>query len=296
MLHAYEARTLRQPAGASSLTIMDITAQAARLPAFENHESIWLGRDEKRGLRAIVAIHDTTLGPALGGTRIWPYASFEEALADALRLSCGMTYKAAIADLPLGGGKAVIMADPKTGKTAALLAAYAEMLAALNGQFITGEDVGLTLADADFLRARTPNVTGTTRGGSGNPSPVTAKGVYLGIKAAAKHRFGTDDLTGRRVAVQGLGAVGSALCEKLHRAGASLAVADIDAARVERACRDFGAAALATEEILSADADIFARPAPWAACFRKRRSRFSRPRSWRARPTTSLRTMRMCAF
>lgn len=258
MLHAYEARTLRQPAGASSLTIMDITAQAARLPAFENHESIWLGRDEKRGLRAIVAIHDTTLGPALGGTRIWPYASFEEALADALRLSCGMTYKAAIADLPLGGGKAVIMADPKTGKTAALLAAYAEMLAALNGQFITGEDVGLTLADADFLRARTPNVTGTTRGGSGNPSPVTAKGVYLGIKAAAKHRFGTDDLTGRRVAVQGLGAVGSALCEKLHRAGASLAVADIDAARVERACRDFGAAALATEEILSADADIFA--------------------------------------
>ncbi|MCT8988735.1 hypothetical protein NYR54_00280 [Chelativorans sp. SCAU2101] len=233
MLHAYEARTLRQPAGASSLTIMDITAQAARLPAFENHESIWLGRDEKRGLRAIVAIHDTTLGPALGGTRIWPYASFEEALADALRLSCGMTYKAAIADLPLGGGKAVIMADPKTGKTAALLAAYAEMLAALNGQFITGEDVGLTLADADFLRARTPNVTGTTRGGSGNPSPVTAKGVYLGIKAAAKHRFGTDDLTGRRVAVQGLGAVGSALCEKLHRAGASLAVADIDAARVE---------------------------------------------------------------
>lgn len=258
MLHVRQARTLRQPAGASGLTITDITAEAGKLPAFDDHETVWLGRDDKHGLTAIVAIHDTTLGPALGGTRIWPHASFEAALADALRLSRGMTYKAAVASLPLGGGKAVIMADPKTGKTAALLTAYSEMLAALNGQFITGEDVGLTLADADFLRARTPNVTGTTQGGSGNPSPVTAEGVYLGIQAAVKHRLGTDDLAGRRVAVQGLGAVGFALCEKLHRAGAALAVADIDAARMERTCRLFGAMALTPEEILSAEVDIFA--------------------------------------
>src|SRR5690606_10027063 len=126
----------------------------------------WLGEDETRGLTAIVAIHDTTVGPALGGTRIWPHPTFDAALTDALRLSRGMTYKAAIAGVPFGGGKAVIRADAKTDKTPALLEAYAEMLAALNGQYFTGEDVGLSLADADFLRERTPNVTGTTVGGS----------------------------------------------------------------------------------------------------------------------------------
>jgi len=258
MLHVHEPRSLRQPAGASSLRITDITTEAASLPAFDDHERIWCGRDDVRGLTAIVAIHDTTLGPALGGTRIWPHESFDAALTDALRLSRGMTYKAAVAGLPLGGGKAVIIADPKTEKTAALLTAYAEMLAALEGQFITGEDVGLTLADADFLRVRAPNVTGTTRGGSGNPSPVTAKGVFLGIKAALKHRRGSDNLAGVRVAVQGLGSVGWSLCEKLHREGAVLSVTDIDAALVSKAVQAFGATPVAPDDVVTAQADVLA--------------------------------------
>lgn len=258
MLRIQEARTLRQPAGASSLKITDITTQASKLEAFDDHERVWLGRDDERGLMAIVAIHDTALGPALGGTRIWPHKSFEAGLTDALRLSRGMTYKAAIAGLPLGGGKAVILADPRNGKTPALLTAYSEMLAALQGQFITGEDVGLTLADADFLRSLTPNVTGTTQGGSGNPSPMTAEGVFLGIKAALAHRYGTDALAGRRVAIQGLGSVGFSLGHKLHREGAEIIVADIDAGRMEKAREAFRATVAGSEEILSADADIFA--------------------------------------
>ena len=228
MLHSIEPRSLKVPGRASSLSLKDITAQAGGLPDFDRHEQVWLGRDESRGLTAIVAVHDTTLGPALGGTRVWPHESFEAGLTDALRLSRGMTYKAAIAGLDLGGGKAVIIADPKTQKTPELLQAYAEMLRALDGQFYTGEDVGLTLEDADFLRARTPNVTGTTSGGSGNPSPVTAHGVFLGIRAALRHRRGKDRLAGIRVAVQGLGSVGWSLAKKLSQEGAFLTVSDID--------------------------------------------------------------------
>ncbi|WP_309084185.1 Glu/Leu/Phe/Val dehydrogenase dimerization domain-containing protein [Chelativorans sp.] len=258
MLQVQEPRTLRRTAGAGSLAISDITAEAAALPAFANHEWVWCGRDEKRGLTAIVAIHNTTLGPALGGTRIWPHESFEAALTDALRLSRGMTYKSAVAGLPLGGGKAVIIADPKTEKSPALLTAYAEMLASLEGQYITAEDVGMRLADADFLRARTPNVVGTTKGGSGNPSPFTAEGVFLGIKAALRHRHGKESLAGVRVAVQGLGSVGWSLCEKLHGEGAALLVSDIDAARVEKASQTFAAVAIKPEEIIAAEADVFA--------------------------------------
>lgn len=258
MLHVVEPRRLKSPVAASTLVITDITAEAARLEAFEGHERIWLGRDEQRGLTAIVAVHDTALGPALGGTRVWPHESFEAALTDALRLSRGMTLKAAIAGVPFGGGKAVVMADPKTGKSRALLDAYAEMLAALDGQYYTGEDVGLTLADADYLRTRTQNVTGTTQGGSGNPSPVTAHGVFLGLKAAFAHRTGSTSLAGVSVAVQGLGSVGWALCQHLYDAGASLIVADIDDERAAKAALAFRAKAMPADEIAGADADIFA--------------------------------------
>jgi leucine dehydrogenase len=258
MLMQVEARELRTPATATSLTVTDITRQASELEAFDGHECIWLGRDEKRGLTAIVAIHDTRLGPALGGTRVWPHETFEAALTDALRLSRGMTYKAAVANLPLGGGKAVIVADPATDKTPALLDAYAGMLAQLEGQYITAEDVGLSLADADYLHERTRNVSGTTKGGSGNPSPVTAHGVYLGLKAAFAFRNGHENLDGVRIAVQGLGSVGQALCERLHEDGAKLIVADIDDKRVAKAKAEFGAEVADPDAIVAAEADIFA--------------------------------------
>ena len=258
MLHVQEPRTLKRPGGNSTLTISDITEEAAALSAFDGHERIWCGRDEECGLTAIVAIHDTSLGPALGGTRIWPHESFEAALTDALRLSRGMTYKSAVAGLPFGGGKAVIIADPKTDKTPALLSAYAEMLAALEGQFFTAEDVGMTVADTDFLRARASNVLGTTKGGSGNPSPITAEGVFLGIKAALSHRRGAPNLSGIRVAVQGLGSVGSTLCERLTGEGAALIVHDIDSSRMERMAKAFGAQCVSAEEVIRADADVFA--------------------------------------
>jgi len=258
MLHAREPRILKKPIGDDSLSISDITLEAASLPSFDGHENIWCGRDEDRGLTAIVAIHNTKLGPALGGTRLWPHESFEAALTDALRLSRGMTYKSAVAGLPLGGGKAVIIADPKTGKTPALLTAYAEMLVRLEGQFITAEDVGVTLEDADFLREHAPNVVGTSAGGSGNPSPFTAEGVFLGIKAALKHRNGTERLSGIRVAVQGLGSVGWSLCEKLYREGAALIVTDLDAGQVEKAKHAFEAETVAPGEIVTVTADVFA--------------------------------------
>ena len=258
MLQVTQPRSVRLAAAARTLALSDITAKAASLPDFAGHEQIWLGRDEVRGLTAIVAIHSTTLGPALGGTRVWPHASFEAALTDALRLSHGMTMKAAIAGVPFGGGKAVIVADPKTQKTPALLDAYAEMLTALAGQYITAEDVGLTLADADYLGARAPNVTGTSSGGSGNPSPVTAQGVFLGLKAALEHRNGSDRLDGVTVAVQGLGSVGQALCEKLAAEGARLVVGDLDAARVADAQASLGAAVVAPDAVIAAEADIFA--------------------------------------
>ncbi len=241
-----------------TLEISDITADVRGLAGFDAHERVLLGHDEARGLIAIVAIHNTKRGPALGGTRVWKHDSLEAAITDAMRLSRGMTYKSAIADMPFGGGKAVILADAKRDKTPELLTAYAEMLASLDGDYYTGEDVGLTLADADFLRARTANVAGTTLGGSQNPSPVTAHGVFLGLKAAVKHRLGRQGLAGLRVAVQGLGSVGRQLCDELHAAGAQLAVADIDKTRVDSARHDLSVEVLPSETIAFADVDVFA--------------------------------------
>lgn len=257
MLNVTEPRH-HKLSGASALELTDITADCARLDGFDHHEQVWLGRDSVRGLTAIVAIHSTVLGPALGGTRIWPHRSFEAGIIDALRLSRGMTFKSAIAGLPLGGGKAVIIADPKRDKTPALLEAYAEMLNALEGQYITAEDVGMTLADADFLAERATNVSGTTRGGSGNPSPFTAEGTFRGLKAALRHRTGSDALAGVRVAVQGLGSVGWSLSQKLHAEGATLTVSDLDAARTARAREAFGATVVEGDAVVAADVAIFA--------------------------------------
>lgn len=245
-------------AAANTLAITDITTRAATLPGYDGHEKVLLGRDEARGLTAIVALHNTALGPALGGTRIWTYASEDGAITDVLRLSRGMTLKAAIAGLAYGGGKAVIMADAKTGKTPAMLDAYAEFLSTLTDEFITAEDVGLTMADADYLRARAPNISGTSISGSGNPAPFTARGVFYGIRVALRHNRGHDDLAGIRVAIQGLGAVGWALAEQLHGAGARLIVADIDAAKMAKAVVGFDAEVAGTGTILAADADVFA--------------------------------------
>ncbi len=258
MFHA-AGRTRTVPVtGARSIFVSDITGRASALPGFDAHERVLLGRDEACGLTAIVAIHSTARGPALGGTRIWSYASEDEAITDMMRLSRRMTLKAAIAELPFGGAKAVIVADPAKAKTPQLLDAYADVLATLTDSFITAEDVGLTTADADHLRARVPNMSAMTLGGAGSPAPFTAHGVFLGIKAALRHNRGHDDLTGIRVALQGLGSVGWALAEELHDAGARLVVADLDADRVATAVVGFGAEAADARTIMSAEADIFA--------------------------------------
>lgn len=258
MLEAGNSNAAGENSGGSILALTDITDDARKLDAFDAHERVWHGVDKERGLNAIVAIHNSALGPALGGTRVWHHENFEASLTDALRLSRGMTFKSAVAGMPFGGGKAVIIADAHSEKSRPMLAAYADMLKALEGRFFTGEDVGLTVEDADFLLQRTPNVTGTTKGGSGNPSPVTAEGVFLGLKAALKHQRGSDDLKGIHVAVQGLGSVGYALCEKLRAEGAVLTVADIDEEAVARATSRLGATAVGVDDILGVDADVLA--------------------------------------
>lgn len=252
------AATISAGSPTSSLILEDLTATAAGISGFDGHRQVLLGRDDDRGLTAIIAIHDTTLGPAIGGTRIWMYDSFDFAMTDALRLARGMTLKAALAGLPLGGGKAVIRADPRRQKTPALLEAFAEMLMTVRGRFITSEDVGLTVADADFLRQRVDNIVGTTAGGTGNPAPVSARGVLLGMRAALAHRHGSGELDGCHVAIQGLGSVGMALAGLLHEAGASLTVADTYADRAALAAERFGATIVDDSEILSVSADIFA--------------------------------------
>ncbi len=242
----------------SSPIVKDITDVASQYSGFDNHEKVLLGRDDDRGLTAIIAIHDTTLGRALGGTRIWMHDNFDAALTDALRLSRGMTLKAAIAGLALGGGKAVIRADAKRDKTPALLDAYAEMLSMVTDSYVTAEDVGMTLDDADYLRARTPNVAGTRIGGSGNPSAFTAEGVFLGIRAALNHKHGSDSLKDRRIAIQGLGSVGRALADRLAGEGAKLTVADIDRQRCADAATGLGAEVVSANRILTAEADVLA--------------------------------------
>jgi leucine dehydrogenase len=225
-----------------------------------DYEQLLFCQDKQSGLKAIIAIHDTTLGPALGGTRMWTYASEEEAIEDALRLSRGMTYKNAAAGLNLGGGKTVIIGDPRKDKNEEMFRAFGRYIQGLNGRYITAEDVGTTVEDMDLIHEETDFVTGISPafGSSGNPSPVTAYGVYRGMKAAAKEAFGTDSLEGKVVAVQGVGNVSYNLCRHLHEEGAKLIVTDINKESVARAVESFGATAVNPDEIYGVDCDIYA--------------------------------------
>lgn len=225
-----------------------------------DHEQVVFCHDKTVGLKAIIAIHNTSLGPALGGTRMWNYKSEDEALVDVLRLSKGMTYKAAAAGLNLGGGKAVIIGDAKTQKTEGLFRAFGQFVNSLNGKYITAEDVGTCEQDMEYIYMETPWVTGIPKdfGGSGDPSPYTAHGVLMGIKASTKEKLGTDSLKGIRVAVQGLGNVGSNLVKYLHQEGAIVTVADIDQDKAKLMVDKFGAHMSSTEQIVFTDCDVFA--------------------------------------
>lgn len=203
--------------------------------SFDEHEQIVFCNDKDTGLKAIIGIHNTVLGPALGGTRMWNYASEWDALNDVLRLSRGMTFKSAITGLNLGGGKAVIIGDAKTQKTPELMLRFGEFVHSLGGKYITAEDVGMATSDMDLVRTVTPYVTGISedKGGAGNPSPITAYGVFMGMKAAAKYTFGSDVLEDRVVYVEGIGNVGEALVEHLSNEGARVYIADINQNRLE---------------------------------------------------------------
>jgi leucine dehydrogenase len=221
------------------------------------HEQVVLCHDESSGYRGIIAIHSTVLGPALGGTRFWHYANDEEAIVDALRLARGMTYKNAVAGLNLGGGKSVIIGDNRTANREMIFRAHGRFCESLGGRYITAEDVGTSTADMDFVHMETDYVSGLA-GRSGDPSPVTAHGVFRAIQASAKRRWGSDDLTTRTISIQGAGHVGYYLAKELHEAGAKLVVTDIDADRVKRVVTDFGARAVSPDEIYGVQADIFA--------------------------------------
>ncbi|MEK7240219.1 MAG: Glu/Leu/Phe/Val dehydrogenase dimerization domain-containing protein [Gemmatimonadota bacterium] len=221
------------------------------------HEQIAICHDKSSGYRGIIAIHDTTLGPALGGTRFWNYASDEEAIIDALRLARGMTYKNAVAGLNLGGGKAVIIGDNRTTNRELIFRAHGRFVESLGGRYVTAEDVGTSTADMDFVHMETDFVAGLANK-SGDPSPVTARGVFRAIEASAKWRWGSPSLDGKTVVVQGLGNVGYYLCRELNAVGATLVVTDIRPERVERVVSEFKARAVDGDAIYSAKGDIFA--------------------------------------
>jgi leucine dehydrogenase len=221
------------------------------------HEQLVMCHDPAAGYRGILAIHSTVLGPALGGTRFWKYATDEEAIVDALRLARGMTYKNAVAGLNLGGGKSVIIGDNKTADRELIFRAHGRFVESLGGRYITAEDVGTSTADMDYVHMETDYVSGLA-GRSGDPSPVTAHGVFRAIQASAKERWGSDDISGRTITVQGCGHVGYYLAKELHEAGAKLVVTDIDGERVKRVVTEFGARAVGTDEIYSVAADVFA--------------------------------------
>lgn len=221
------------------------------------HEQLVLCQDAASGYRGIIAVHSTVLGPALGGTRFWSYASDEDAIVDALRLARGMTYKNAVAGLNLGGGKSVIIGDNKTNDREMIFRAHGRFVESLGGRYITAEDVGTSTADMDYVHMETDYVSGLA-GRSGDPSPVTAHGVFRAIQASAKQRWESDELSTKTVAIQGCGHVGYYLAKELHESGAKLIVTDIDAERVKRVVAEFGAVAVTAEEIYGVEADIFA--------------------------------------
>ncbi|WP_350335923.1 Glu/Leu/Phe/Val dehydrogenase dimerization domain-containing protein [Coralliovum pocilloporae] len=224
---------------------------------FRGHEQIVFCRDEASGLSAIIAIHNTNLGPAVGGCRMWPYETHEAALTDALRLSRGMTYKNALAGLENGGGKAVIIGNPKTDKSPELFKAFGRHVQRLAGGYMTGEDVGITPEDMEQVATETPYALGILSNGLGDPSPYTAEGVFLGIKAAVRHRLGSDSLSGLSASVQGLGHVGYSVARHLHAAGVTLLVSDINPESTRRAREEFGATIIQPDEAHRADVDLF---------------------------------------
>ncbi len=230
-------------------------------PAFDDHERVVFCRDASTGLKAIIAIHSTALGPAAGGCRLWNYESDDAALHDVLRLSQGMSYKNAMADLKFGGGKAVIIKTPDFDGSEALYEKFGEFVEKLNGEYITAEDVGMSVSIMEMVARRTRHVTGLPPAdgqAGGDPSPKTAFGVFKGIEAAVKFKLQRIDVSGLTVAVQGVGNVGYHLCRYLAEAGAKLVVADIDDSRVQRACDEFTATAVPLDQILYQDADVLA--------------------------------------
>ncbi len=230
-------------------------------PGFDRHEAVHAFNHPEAGLQGIIAIHSTALGPAFGGCRFWTYANDSDALTDALRLSHCMSYKNALAELPYGGGKAVIMRSKGEADVNALFEAYGQVVETLGGRYITAEDVGTSVENMRSVAKFTDYVSGIPKEDGykgGDPSPVTALGVFEGMKAAAQHQFGSDDLAGMTVAVQGIGHVGYHLCSLLHKAGAELLVSDINTENEERAVSEFSAKPVASDGILTAEADIFA--------------------------------------
>ena len=230
-------------------------------PDFDDHELVELVHDRASGLTAIFALHSTHLGPGAGGTRFWHYADPGAAMRDALRLSRGMSYKNAMAGLPMGGGKAVILAGPDRAKTPAMLAAFGEAIEALGGRYVTAEDVGMGEADMAAIAARTPHVTGLPTADAamagGDPGPVTARGVYYGLRAAVLHKLGREELSGIRVAIQGTGSVGGGVARLLAADGVRLTLADADAAKAERVATELGAEFVSAEAIMDVECEVF---------------------------------------
>ncbi|MFD2517893.1 Glu/Leu/Phe/Val family dehydrogenase [Salinimicrobium flavum] len=228
--------------------------------SFDDHEQVVFCNDKDTGLKAIIGIHNTVLGPALGGTRMWNYSSEWDAVNDVLRLSRGMTFKSAITGLNLGGGKAVILGDAKTQKTPQLMRRFGEFVDSLGGKYITAEDVGMETADMDIVREVTPYVTGISedKGGAGNPSPITAYGVFMGMKAAAKFKYGSDNLKNRTVLVQGIGHVGESLVDHLTKEGAKVIISDINEERLQQVSKQYNATIFEGKDVYAADVDIYA--------------------------------------
>ncbi|MBV7267505.1 Leu/Phe/Val dehydrogenase [Erythrobacter ani] len=229
-------------------------------PDYDDHEIVHVVRDRKRGLMAIIAVHSSHLGPGAGGTRFWHYPDPKDGLRDALRLSRGMSYKNAMAGLPLGGGKAVILADDKRTKTPELLAAFGDAVEGLGGKYVTAEDVGISEADMVAVSKRTAHVSGLPVTGDdaagGDPGPFTAMGIYLGIKAAVRHKLGKDSVEGVHVAVQGIGSVGGGVAKLLAKDGAKLTVADIDQSRAVALAEELGGRSVDADAILSTPCDV----------------------------------------
>ena len=228
-------------------------------PSFDYHEGVHFFSDEESGLRAIIAIHSTALGPSSGGTRMWDYADGRAMVTDALRLSQGMSYKNAMASIPHGGGKAVIWGNSRTDKSEAMFLAFGRAIESLQGQYWTAEDVGIEIEDIEIAARETRYAAGRTSGvaASGDPSPVTACGVFMGIQQAALRAFGDTDLNGKTVAVQGVGSVGGHTCEHLAEAGANLIITDINQQALTDLAQRTGARIVAPDEIYDVDADIF---------------------------------------